>query len=97
MGNVGQETGGWGPVTCQIAGFQIEDGGTIGGTRRFHKPRRLDFIGFSDHHSIDPSSTRCKGSAICRALFLAFGTEALFKGEEGIQAIGEQMRVDGKR
>jgi hypothetical protein len=28
---------------------------------------------------------------------LAFGTEALFKGEEGIQAIGEQMRVDGKR
>jgi len=29
--------------------------------------------------------------------FLAFGTEALFKGEEGIQTIGEQMRVEGKR
>jgi hypothetical protein len=28
---------------------------------------------------------------------LAFGTEALFKGEEGIQTIGEQMRVEGKR
>ena len=29
--------------------------------------------------------------------FFGICTEALFKGEEGIQAIGEQMRVDGKR
>ena len=29
--------------------------------------------------------------------FFGIGTEALFKGEEGSQAIGEQMRVDGKR
>ena len=44
-----------------------------------------------------PAPPDARARQYAEPFFLAFGTEALFKGEEGIQAIGEQMRVDGKR
>ena len=46
---------------------------------------------------IPPAPPDARARQYAEPFFLAFGTEALFKGEEGIQTIGEQMRVEGKR
>ena len=56
-------------------------------------PYLFGFLGF---FQLTPAPD-ARARQYAEPFFLAFGTEALFKGEEGIQAIGEQMRVDGKR
>jgi hypothetical protein len=53
--------------------------------------------GFQAIIQLTPAPPDARARQYAEPFFLAFGTEALFKGEEGIQAIGEQMRVDGKR